>query len=107
MLRSGYTLAVTAHQGPIPIDFAEWPVSRAWVTGRAVVDGAPVHVADLTTDEDFPDGRAMALRLGHRTIRGPLLQDDRAIGAIALRRREVRPFSERQIALLKRSPTRP
>jgi two-component system, NtrC family, sensor kinase len=43
----------------------------------------------------------MAVRLGHRTILAiPLVRENVAIGAISIRRTEVRPFSEKQIALL-------
>ena len=43
----------------------------------------------------------MALRQGHRTLLAtPLLREDVAIGAIVIRRTEVRPFSEKQIAVL-------
>jgi GAF domain-containing protein len=101
ILREGDTMHVTAHKGPIPIDFTDWPVNRDWVTGRAVVDGAPIHIADLSTDNDYPEGSIMARRLGHRTILAvPLLRNDEAIGAIVLRRLEVRPFSDRQVKIL-------
>src|SRR5208337_4858859 len=50
---------------------------------------------------EFPDGSAMALRLGHRTILAiPLLREDEAIGTLGVRRTEVRPFTDKQIALL-------
>ena len=43
----------------------------------------------------------MARRLGHRTILTvPLLRQDEAIGALSIRRIEVRPFTEKQIELL-------
>src|SRR5207249_224479 len=79
-------------------------LSRAWVTGRAVLDGQAVHVADLTqvSDAEYPEGKAMALRFGHRaTLATPLMREGTAIGAILVRRREPRPFSEKQITLLK------
>jgi GAF domain-containing protein len=102
LLREGDYLSVASHRGPIPVDFAKWPISRGWVTGRAIVDGKPMHVADLeAAAEEFPDGHAMALRQGHRTLLAtPLLREDVAIGAIVIRRTEVRPFSEKQIAVL-------
>ena len=102
LLREGDHLSVASHRGPIPVDFAKWPISRGWVTGRAVVDCKPMHVADLeAAAEEFPDGHAMALRQGHRTLLAtPLLREDVAIGAIVIRRTEVRPFSEKQIAVL-------
>lgn len=101
-LRDQDTLHLRAHHGPIPIDLPGWPVSRNWVTGRAVVDRRPVHVPDLTaTPDEFPDGYDMAVRMGHRTtLAAPLLRQDEAIGALVIRRTEVRPFTEKQIELV-------
>ena len=43
----------------------------------------------------------MARQLGHRSILSvPLLRENESIGVIALRRTEVHPFSDKQIALL-------
>ena len=101
-LRDQSVLTVAAHRGPIQIINASWPVTREWVTGRAVADSAPVHIADLQAlGQEFPHGQAMALRHGTRTVLStPLLRDNVAIGAITLRRIEVRPFSAKQVALL-------
>ena len=102
-LRRGDVLALAAHHGPISFDFGEWPIGRDWVTGRAVVDRRPVHVGDLLEQEDeFPAGREMARRIGHRTTLAiPLLRENDAIGALLIRRLEVRPFSSKQVELLK------
>ena len=92
LLREGDHLAWKSHHGPIPIDFVSWPISRDWVTGRSVVDRKPVHVIDLSTEVDeYPVGSEMALRLGHRTMLAvPLLRESEAIGALIIRRDEVR-----------------
>ncbi|HEX2727851.1 MAG TPA: GAF domain-containing protein [Beijerinckiaceae bacterium] len=102
LLRRGDQLEVAAHRGPIPIDFHTKPIGRGWVTGRAVVDREPVHVRDLSVaDDEFPAGQQIAQRLGFRTtLAAPLLREDMAIGAIMVRRTEVRPFSDKQIAVL-------
>src|SRR6516162_3735773 len=101
-LCEGELLRVRAHHGPIPVDFVGSPIGRGWVTGRAFVDREPVHVRDLQAAADeFPDGSAYARRFGHRTILAvPLLRENEAIGALVIRRAEVRPFTDKQIALL-------
>src|SRR5215510_9267859 len=101
-LCEGERLHVRAHHGPIPVDFVGSPIGRGWVTGRAFVDRKPVHVHDLQAAADeFPDGSGYARRFGHRTILAvPLLRENEAIGALVIRRAEVRPFTDKQIALL-------
>ena len=102
LFAEGDKLVPRAHHGPIPLDFVQWPIGRDWVTGRAYTDRKPLHVHDLMAEKDeYPAGQAMADRLGHRTILAvPLLREETAIGAIAIRRREIRPFSQKQIDLL-------
>jgi signal transduction histidine kinase len=102
LLSVGDKLTLAAHFGPIPVDFTEWTINRRWTAGRAFVDCKPIHVHDLAAlGDEYPDGHAMAVRLGHRTILStPLLRRGEAIGVLTIRRTEVRPFSDKQIALL-------
>ena len=62
-----------------------------------------VHVHDLQAAEiEFPEGADYARRYGHRTtLATPLLRQGKPIGAILIRRMEVRPFSDQQMTLLK------
>src|SRR5215212_7643056 len=78
------------------------PVNRGRVTGRAVFERRTIHVHDLAAEEsDFPEGRRDARRDGHRTtLATPLLREGTPIGAILIRRMEVRPFTDKQIKLL-------
>ena len=79
------------------------PINRGSVTGRTIVDGRPVHVYDLASesDEEFPLGKIYQKRGGHRTNLGiPLLREGVPIGVIAIRRMDVRPFTDKQIQLL-------
>jgi two-component system, NtrC family, sensor kinase len=101
-LRQGERLSIRAHHGPIPADLVDWPIGPGWVTGRAVLAREPVHVHDLQASTiEFPEGAEMALRQGHRTTLAiPLLRENEAIGAITIRRTEVRPFSDKQIELV-------
>ena len=92
---------VAAHFGPIPTASALAAVpDRGGVIGRTIIDCQTIHVHDLRAAEaEFP--RARGIALGLRTVLAtPLLHGGVAIGAIQIRRREVRPFSDRQIKLL-------
>jgi signal transduction histidine kinase len=77
-------------------------INRNWVTGRAIIDRITVHVPDLQAAEaEFPEGAAYAKQFGHRTtLATPLLREGNPMGAILIRRMEVRPFNEKQIALV-------
>ena len=64
-----------------------------------------VHVADLRTDEDYLRGEHTpnaAVELGgvRTALAVPLRKDDALLGFINVYRQEVRPFCDRQIALL-------
>ena len=71
--------------------------------GSAVLNCRVIHVPDLrAAQSEFPEGYAASVKLGHRTILAvPLMRRGDAIGVIVLRRFEIKPFSDRQIALLK------
>jgi two-component system, NtrC family, sensor kinase len=103
VLRDGDVVVPRAHSGPLgaaPFGHRQ-PLNRRWVTGRAVLEARTIHVPDLLDSDEYPEGKEMALRWGHRaTLVVPLLRDATAIGAILVRRREARPFTVKQIELV-------
>lgn len=78
-------------------------IGRKRGTGRSICDLQPVHVTDAQNARDeFPLGRELAIKFGHRTMLSvPLVREGRALGAILVRRTEVRRFEQKHIALLK------
>ena len=80
------------------------PNIRGTAAGRSVIDREIVHVHDIRAAEDqgFLPGRGSAFSIGEsRTLlAAPLLREGVAIGTILIRRFEVQPFSQSQIALL-------
>ena len=68
-------------------------------TARAVLTGAIAHIPDMSADPDF--AYPALVQAGYQTsLSVPMLRDGKPIGAITAARREVRPFSDRQIELL-------
>ena len=78
-------------------------LNRGGVIGRSIIDRTSIHIEDLAaeSEEEYPLGRSFQKRFGHHTILSvPLMGENRAIGAITLWRMEIRPFSEKQVALV-------
>src|SRR5262245_14299973 len=98
----GEVLRLVAHHGPIPTATVVVLRRRA-LPGRAALERRIIHVADLQAEaEEYPEGSDRARRLGFRTMLGvPLIHRGDAIGTISIRRIEVRPFTDRQIDLLR------
>ena len=79
-------------------------MDRGRLSHRAVLDREIVHVRDLATEieSEFPGDADVVQRMGVRTnLAVPLMREDLAVGVIIVQRTEVRPFTDKQIALLK------
>ena len=100
-------LRLVAHHGPIPSavhgEPLGGPLKGGIVTVHAILDRRTIHVTDLQAETDaYPESSEFARRLGYRTVLAtPLIHAGEAIGVIAISRTEVRPFTDRQINLLK------
>jgi len=75
-------------------------VNRGSVTGRALVDGQIVHIPDVRTDPDYTFNEAIKLGDFHTALGVPMLREGVAIGVLALTRKDVRPFTDKQIELV-------
>jgi GAF domain-containing protein len=98
----GDDLRVVAHHGQIPTAAQLYPIARGLIGARAVIDRRTIQVADMQAEADeYPESRKNSLQLGYRTsLSVPLVHAGKAIGAILIRRAEVRPFTERQVELV-------
>jgi len=102
-LREGDSVVIHAQYGPLGLSpvGTRRPINRDWVTGAAVLGAQTIQVSDLLNSNEYPAGRKLARRLGHRTtLAVPLMRDKAAIGVILATRQAVHPFSKAQIALL-------
>ena len=98
----GDLIRLAANYGGTPATQVR-PISRGSVMGRIFVDRKTLHIHDLAAlvDTEFPEARESLQRSGQRTYLGtPLLREGVSLGAIGLRRKGVRPFTDRQVKLL-------
>jgi len=109
-ITEGEQLRAVAVQG-VPAAFAEFryrnpaPPKPGSITARILTGEPVIHVADVKDDDLYrggdPHRRALVDLGGARTFLSVTLIKDRAVlGSINIYRQEVRPFSEKQIALL-------
>ena len=76
------------------------PAGRGSVVGRTVMQGKMIYIPDVLADPEYQMTEAAKID-GIRTMLGvPLLREGTPIGVIALQRKSVRPFTEKQIELV-------
>ncbi|HEX6295856.1 MAG TPA: GAF domain-containing protein, partial [Burkholderiales bacterium] len=89
--------------GEAPDRTSTVPLRRGAVNGRALLDRKVVHHADALPllDTEYPESRDLVRRFGIRShLVVPLVRKGEALGTISIWRREVRPFSIDEIALV-------
>ena len=97
----GLRLVATTHNTPAA--FAE--VQRLLPQIRPTVTKSPIHIADLAADRRYVERSSptvvAAVELGgvRTALAVPMLKENELIGTFVLARQEVRPFTEKQIAL--------
>ena len=75
-------------------------MARNTGTGRALVEGRVIHIPDVNADREFDWPEAQRLG-GFRTMLGvPMLRDGAPAGVLTLTRKEVNPFTDKQIELV-------
>ncbi len=98
----GDVLRLAAICGPVPAPPIEIPLSRALPVCRAVLDRQTIHVPDIAAQTEYPEGHRLQQLTGTRAaLATPLLRDGLPVGAIIILRVEARPFTDKQIILLK------
>jgi signal transduction histidine kinase len=82
-----------ARETPLKLD-------RTSIPGRAALEGRTVHIPDVLTDSEYT-ATGYQTRGNYRSALGvPLLREGEAIGAFALTRSEVKPYTDKQIELV-------
>lgn len=101
-----YRLAANwGHANEVSQPGDEWPLSSPQAAATAIRTGQVVEMPDMADTDAYRNGEPITVSMvdgeGIRSrLAVPLIRDGEAIGAIALSRREVRPFSPTDIALI-------
>nr|WP_244448460.1 GAF domain-containing protein [Bosea sp. LC85] len=104
--RSGEVYRVAASHG-FTAEFVEWmklqrvSPGRGTLVGRVALEGEIVHIPDATVDPEYTWHEALAIGKMRTMLGVPLLRDGQPIGSLSLVRLVVKPFTDRQIELVK------
>src|SRR5262249_5822126 len=108
-LREGEAFRIAALEGALTAEHwrkgALYRTSPKVPLARVIKTRAPVHIADMREDPSYVDGDqlprlAVEVAKMRTLLSVPMLKEDDAVGAIAIYRTEVRPFTDKQVALL-------
>jgi GAF domain-containing protein len=101
-----------AMHGDLPADYLDWWRSGSWFNPgpnapmpRAAASRQPLHIFDMREDISYRSGGALPVSAvevaGVRTLLCvPMMRENEVVGAIAIYRKEVRPFTDKQIELV-------
>src|SRR5262249_18477233 len=79
-------------------------ITRDTPAGRAALEGRTLHIHDIVEEfarGEYAEARDLQRTGGvHTVLVTPLLREGTVLGVIVIRRADVRPFTDKQIALL-------
>jgi GAF domain-containing protein len=73
---------------------------RGTASGRALVEGRVVHIADVRADPEYTLVEASRLGDFRTALSVPMLREGSPVGVLTLTRSEVQPFTDKQIELV-------
>jgi two-component system, NtrC family, sensor kinase len=83
------------------VERTPWKAGRESAIGRVLLERTSIHIPDAATDPEYRMVEHQKVGGYHATLGIPLLREGALIGVIVLARRSTRPFSERQLELVR------
>ena len=91
---------LSAEQQALALQSFPAPLDPGTASGRAILSREVVHIRDIASDPEY--SAASIVKAGFRSaLSVPMLRNGEPIGAINVTRLAARPFSDRQVELLK------
>jgi len=100
-LVEGDEMVVAAHYGTIPnIGVTRRTLAAPSVGNESLLQRRTIHIPDLqTVAEQYPESKHVGSAIRTFLVT-PLMREGTAIGVFTIRRTEVKPFTDKQVALL-------
>ena len=103
--RDGETYRYVASLGNVPAyreieEHTEIRAGRGTLVGRVAMEGRTVQIADAWNDPDYADKEAARMGQARSMLGVPLLRDGEMIGAFALARKDLVPYTDREVELV-------
>jgi len=98
-----YGMAASYNEDPKLKDFFKSisiEAGRGTIVGRSLLERSIIHVHDVQADPEYTLEKAREIGTFRTVLAVPMLREGVAIGVLALTRREMRPFTEKQIELV-------
>src|SRR5262249_46288177 len=83
------------------LDNHTFVAGRESMTGRVLLEGRALQIADLSADQEYKDTGAITIAKTRSLAGVPLLRGAEPIGVLTLARQRVEPFTEQQIDLVR------
>ena len=101
-------MASSYNASPLLVEWIEHHPFRAGTdsaSARAAFERQTIHIPDVHADPDYTYGSKF-IETFHTVLAVPILKGDTLLGIITIYHLEVRPFTDKQIALVETLPTK-
>src|SRR6266567_3319760 len=100
------TTADAIHYQKTVLDARRFVIGRETMTGRVLLEGRAVQVADIASDPEYKIPETVTVARAKTLLGVPLMREAEPIGVLSLARQRVEPFTDQHAAGIRRHRSR-